>query len=118
MSLRKSQSSRMLAPLIGLAGLVFAATTFASDLLTFKLEMADGKFNPARIEVPAGQRIKIEIHNVGKTAAEFESVELRKEKVLAPGAQSFVVIAPLRPGEYKFFDDFHLNMPQGAIVAK
>jgi len=124
MSLRKTQSSppshssRILVTLIGLACSLSAATAFASDLLTFKLEMADGKFNPARIEVPAGQRIKIEIHNVGKTAAEFESVELRKEKVLAPGAQSFVVIAPLRPGEYKFFDDFHLNMPQGAIVAK
>jgi len=124
MSLRKTQSSqspqpsRIFATLIGLACSLSAATAFASDLLTFKLEMADGKFNPARIEVPAGQRIKIEIHNVGKTAAEFESVELRKEKVLAPGAQSFVVIAPLRPGEYKFFDDFHLNMPQGAIVAK
>lgn len=124
MSLRKSQLSPLSAPsrsvaiLIGLACSLFSATVFASDLLTFKLEMADGKFNPARIEVPAGQRIKIEIHNVGKTAAEFESVELRKEKVLAPGAQSFIVIAPLRPGEYKFFDDFHLNMPQGAIVAK
>lgn len=95
-----------------------AAPTGASDLPTFKLEMQDGKLIPPRIEVPSGQRIKIEIHNVGKSAAEFESVELRKEKVLAPGAQSFVVIAPLRPGEYKFFDDFHLNMPQGVIVAK
>jgi plastocyanin len=115
MSLRKTYFAS------GLAGLVCTlsvATAFAADILTFRLEMQDGKFNPARIEVPAGQRIKIEIHNVGKSAAEFESVELRKEKVLAPGAQSFVVIAPLRPGEYKFFDDFHLNMPQGVIVAK
>ncbi|GAB2879101.1 cupredoxin domain-containing protein [Paraburkholderia jirisanensis] len=89
----------------------------AADLPTFKLEMNDGKLNPARIEVPAGQRIKIEVRNVGKGAAEFESVELRKEKVLAPGAESFVVIAPLSPGEYKFFDDFH-QQAQGVIVAK
>ena len=89
----------------------------AADLPTFKLEMNDGKLNPARIEVPAGQRIKIEVHNVGKGAAEFESVQLRKEKVLAPGADSFVVIAPLDPGEYKFFDDFHQSA-QGVIVAK
>lgn len=115
MYLRKSS---LVAGLSGIACMLFAAMAFASDLLTFRLEMADGKFNPSRIEVPAGQRIKIEIHNVGKTAAEFESVELRKEKVLAPGAQSFVVIAPLRPGEYKFFDDFHLGMPQGSIVAR
>lgn len=104
---------------LSLAALAMAGVgAQASDLPTFKLEMQDGKLIPPRIEVPAGQRIKIEVHNIGKSAAEFESVELRKEKVLAPGAQSFVVIAPLRPGEYKFFDDFHLNMPQGVIVAK
>ncbi|MGQ7938839.1 cupredoxin domain-containing protein [Paraburkholderia sp. D1E] len=89
----------------------------AVDLPTFNLEMNDGKLIPARIEVPAGQRIKIAIRNTGKGAAEFESVQLRKEKVLAPGGDSFVVIAPLSPGEYKFFDDFH-QQAQGVIVAK
>ncbi|WP_114810340.1 cupredoxin domain-containing protein [Paraburkholderia kururiensis] len=96
---------------------MMAGTAHAEDLPTFKLEMADGKLNPARIEVPAGKRIKIEVRNTGKGAAEFESVQLRKEKVLAPGADSFVVIAPLSPGEYKFFDDFH-QQAQGVIVAK
>ena len=100
---------------VSLAGVATAAQ--AEDVPTFKLEMNDGKFNPARIEVPAGKRIKIEVRNTGKGAAEFESVQLRKEKVLAPGAESFVVIAPLDPGEYKFFDDFH-QQAQGVIVAK
>ena len=89
----------------------------ADELPTFRLEMNNGKLNPARIEVPAGKRIKIEVHNTGTNAVEFESLQLRKEKVLAPGAQSFVVIAPLQPGEYKFFDDFH-QQAQGVIVAK
>ncbi|SAL29245.1 inactive ferrous ion transporter periplasmic protein EfeO [Caballeronia sordidicola] len=97
--------------------LASAASAQAADLPTFKLEMNDGKLNPARIEVPAGVRIKIEVHNIGKGAAEFESIQLRKEKVLAPGADSFVVIAPLDKGEYKFFDDFHQSA-QGVIVAK
>jgi hypothetical protein len=96
---------------------VSAGAAQAADLPTFKLEMNDGKLNPARIEVPAGQRFKIEVHNIGKGAAEFESIQLRKEKVLAPGADSFVVIAPLDKGEYKFFDDFHQSA-QGVIVAK
>ncbi|WP_323123417.1 cupredoxin domain-containing protein [Burkholderia alba] len=99
------------------ATLLVAGAAHAVDLPTFKLEMADGKLTPARIEVPAGQRIKIEIRNTGKGAVEFESVQLRKEKVLAPGSESFVVIAPLSPGEYKFFDDFH-QQAQGVIVAK
>ena len=100
---------------VSLAGV--ATMAHAEDLPTFKLEMNDGKLNPARIEVPAGKRIKIEVRNTGKGAAEFESVQLRKEKVLAPGADSFVVFAPLDPGEYKFFDDFH-QQAQGVIVAK
>jgi hypothetical protein len=99
------------------AALLLAGAAQAADLPTFKLEMADGRLNPARIEVPAGQRFKIEIRNAGKGAAEFESVQLRKEKVLAPGTDSFVVVAPLSPGEYKFFDDFH-QQAQGVIVAK
>jgi uncharacterized cupredoxin-like copper-binding protein len=103
---------------IGCALLALSTALYASDLLTFQLELNDGKLSPARIEVPAGQKIKIEVHNTGKTPAEFESVQLRKEKVLAPGASSFVVIAPMQPGEYKFFDDFHMNTAQGIIVAK
>ncbi|SAK79827.1 inactive ferrous ion transporter periplasmic protein EfeO [Caballeronia catudaia] len=112
MKLKNQMAALAAAALASVAGLAQAA-----DLPTFKLEMNDGKLNPARIEVPAGQRIKIEVHNIGKGAAEFESVQLRKEKVLAPGADSFVVIAPLDPGEYKFFDDFHQSA-QGVIVAK
>ena len=110
----KSQVAALAMSAFAFAGIDMAR---AADLPTFKLEMNDGKLNPARIEVPARQRIKIEVHNIGKGAAEFESVQLRKEKVLAPGADSFVVIAPLDPGEYKFFDDFHQSA-QGVIVAK
>jgi plastocyanin len=113
------RKTKLVAALLALAAGWFAsaAAAQAADLPTFKLEMNDGKLNPARIEVPAGQRIKIEVHNIGKGAAEFESIQLRKEKVLAPGADSFVVIAPLDKGEYKFFDDFHQSA-QGVIVAK
>lgn len=114
---RKIAGLALAAALVAPAAGLFAQAAYADDLPTFRLEMADGKLNPARIDVPAGKRIKIEVRNTGKGAAEFESVQLRKEKVLAPGAESFVVIAPLDPGEYKFFDDFH-QQAQGLIVAK
>ncbi|MQQ99873.1 cupredoxin domain-containing protein [Glaciimonas soli] len=115
MSLNKIRSGFSAGLLTAL--LLQATASFAADLPTFKLEMKDGVLNPARIEVPAGQKIKITVHNTGTSAVEFESVQLRKEKVLAPGAESFVVIAPLSPGEYKFFDDFHQSA-KGVIVAK
>lgn len=90
----------------------------AEDLPTFRLVFTDGKVVPARLQVPAGKRIRIDVVNAGKTPIEFESLSLRKEKVLAPQSESFVVIAPLDAGEYKFYDEFHMKTTQGVIVAR
>ena len=90
----------------------------AEDLPSFRLECNNGIFTPKSLQVPAGKKFKIEIFNTGTQAIEFESVQLRKEKALSPGGKSFVVIYPLNPGEYKFFDDFHIQLGQGGIVAK
>jgi hypothetical protein len=43
---------------------------------------------------------------------------LRVEKVLSPGVTTFVVIHPLRPGHYPFFDEFNPQLPEGGILAK
>lgn len=90
----------------------------AEDLPTFTLRCDNGVFTPQTLQVPAGKKFKIEISNTGTEAIEFESKQLRKEKALSPGASSFVVIYPLDPGEYKFFDDFHIQKGQGSIVAR
>ncbi len=89
----------------------------AQDMPVFKIEFNDGKITPLLLEVPANQPFKIELFNTGKTPVEFESLELRKEKVLGPQTQSFMVIRRLAPGEYKFFDDFHLDAPHAVIRA-
>jgi hypothetical protein len=73
---------------------------------------------PLRLEVPAETRFKIEVSNTGTTPAEFESVQLRKEKVVGPGVRSFIVIRGLDPGEYDFFDDFHPAAPHAVLIAK
>jgi hypothetical protein len=89
----------------------------AQEMPVFRLEMKDGVLTPARLEVPARQRFKLLLSNPGKTPAEFESLPLRKEKVLAPGVTSFLVFQSLSPGEYKFYDEFHANAT-GLIVAR
>lgn len=90
----------------------------ADDEPTFRIEFNDGKVSPQRIEVPALTRFKLELHNLGREPAEFESKELRKEKVLAPGSSSTLVIRTLDPGEYPFFDDFHLDAPPAVLIAR
>ena len=56
------------------------------DEATFRIEFNDGVVTPQRLEVPANRRLVLELVNKGQSPAEFESRELRKEKVLAPGA--------------------------------
>lgn len=100
------------------SSLLVVASAQADDLSSFRITAKDGLLQPHELRVPAGKRIKLEIINEGSEPIEFESLELRKEKVLAPGAASFVVIAPLRPGPYQFFDEFHPETSQGFLIAE
>jgi hypothetical protein len=104
--------------LIGLFLIGAAAPLRAEDELVFTIEFHDGKVEPQRLEVPANRRFKLELRNTGVTPAEFESNELRKEKVLAPDSTSILVFRTLDPGEYPFFDDFHPDAPKAVLVAK
>jgi hypothetical protein len=100
-----------------LIALALPLLAHADEMPVFRLEMKDGTLSQTRIQVPANKRFKIVLVNRGKGPAEFESLQLRKEKVLAPGVESFVVFQSLSPGEYKFYDEFH-RTAQGVIVAK
>lgn len=82
------------------------------------IEFHDGTITPLQLEVPANTRFKIVVHNTGKTASEFESHRLHKEKVVAAGHTVSVEVHPLAPGKYDFFDDFHEGAPKGVIIAK
>ncbi|CAM5183153.1 hypothetical protein CDEF62S_04592 [Castellaniella defragrans] len=98
-----------------MAGWFGPASVAHADMPTYTLTFkADGTFEPARLEVPAG-RFKIVLVNESTEAVEFESLPLRKEKVLGPGVTSFVVLSLSRPGEYPFFDDFH-PQAKGTLV--
>ena len=54
----------------------------------------------------------------GKGPIEFENLNMRVEKVLAPGASSFVVLPKLKPGEYEFIDEFHMDTGRMWVIAK
>lgn len=95
-----------------------ANAALADDMPTFKLLMKEGRLIPATLEVPANTRFRLEIKNEGPGAAEFESLELKKELVLAPGVTRNMVFFPMKPGTYKFFDDFHPTTGQGTLIAK
>lgn len=88
------------------------------DLPDYELLIRDGRFVPAMVEVKAGVKFRLRIRNEGPGPEEFESTELKKEKVLPAGASSSLIFQPLKPGSYPFFGEFHPQTAQGRIVAK
>ena len=95
-----------------------STAALADDIPTFKLLIKAGRFTPETVDVPAQTRFRLEVKNEGPGATEFESLELKKELVLAPGITRNLIFAPMKPGIYKFFDDFHPDTGQGRIIAK
>ncbi len=103
----------------GLFALLLLCTPLhAADMPSYNLTIKAGRFVPETVEVAANTKFRLLIKNEGPGAEEFESVELRKEKVLAAGASSFIIFQPLKPGSYPFFGEFHPDTAKGRIVAK
>lgn len=125
MATERTPLSRRIATLRLLgAGLVLVAAATAAigparaGDPVFRIVFEDGKMTPSRLEVPADTRFELELVNAGKTPAEFESLPLRKEKVIAPGVTTSMIIKGLEPGEYSFFDDFHPDAPPAVLIAE
>ncbi|MDH2295009.1 cupredoxin domain-containing protein [Cobetia sp. 1AS1] len=119
MRLSRRLSVLRLIPLLAilLPALLPSGLAAASDMPSYDLTLENGTLKPEVLKVKAGEKFVIQLHNAGNTPAEFESNSLRKEKVLAPGVKSFVVIHPLRAGSYDYFDDFHLPDARGKVIA-
>ena len=109
---------RLIRPAAAVLVAMLATAAFAQDVPLFKLVARDGKFEPATLEVPAGKRVRIEVSNQNAKAIEFESKDLKQEKVIAPGKKAVLTINALKAGEYRFVDEFHEKTGQGKVVAK
>jgi hypothetical protein len=84
----------------------------------YTIVIKEHRFQPAELSVPSGKRIKLVIHNQDGTPEEFESHELRVEKIIPGGTKGVVSVGPLKPGTYPFFGDFHEATAQGKLHAE
>jgi hypothetical protein len=112
---------RYLAPVVSLlilSAAVLTAPARGDDDPTIRIEMKDGVVSPSPVQVPAKKRFRLEVSNTGKTPAEFESKDLHKEKVVAPGTTAVIVFRPIDAGEYVFFDEFHEKSSSTKLIAK
>ena len=84
----------------------------------YTLTIKDHKFSPAEIKVPANKRVKLIVVNDDITPEEFESKEMKVEKVVPGKSKAVVRIGPLKPGRYPFVGEFHEDSAKGTVVAE
>ncbi len=98
--------------------LIFASSqVFAADN-EFLVQIKDHKFEPSEITVSANQDFKLIIENTDNTLEEFESNDLKKEKLVGAGKKITIPVKALKVGEYKFFGDFHQKTAQGKVIVR
>lgn len=80
-----------------------------------RLTLKDHRFSPSEFTVPAGQRVQIVLINQDKATEEFDSHDLRVEKLVTPGGKATFWIGPLAVGSYSFMGEFHPATAQGRV---
>lgn len=101
---------------LGVALVMIPGAAIAADAVTVQLSIRNHTFEPAELHVPEGVPVVIEITNADATAEEFDSDDLKAEKVVAANRQITVRLHPLKPGRYKFAGEYHAATAQGVLV--
>ncbi len=88
----------------------------AADPGNLELTIKDHQFNPAELHAPANTPIVIHFTNADSTAEEFDSGDLKTEKVAAGGKMVMIRLPAMKPGTYKFKGEYHENTARGTLV--
>jgi plastocyanin len=97
---------------------ILCAFSAQAEKPTIAITIKDHLFSPTEIAVPAGQKIKLVIHNQDSTPEEFESHDLNREKIINGKGKATVFVGPLEPGRYHFFGEFHKETANGYLIVK
>ena len=111
---------RTLRPLLSLVTicLVLIVSAAAAADLEIPLTIEKNRFQPAEVRVKAGTPFVLVVTNKDATPEEFESKELRIEKVIPGGKTLRIRVRALKPGTYPFFGEYHASTAKGRIVAE
>lgn len=95
-----------------------SAASAADAVPEIPVTIEQNRFQPEEIRVKAGAPFVLVITNKDKGPEEFESHELRIEKVIPAGQTVRVRIRALKPGTYPFVGEYHDKTAKGRIVAE
>jgi plastocyanin len=109
---------RFLAPALLCAATFAGAAPAAAADPEFAIAIRNHKFEPAEVRVPANAKVRLVISNEDATAEEFESKELKREKVIPAKSKGVVLVGPLKPGRYPFVGEFHEATAKGVLIVE
>jgi len=107
---------RSIATRAAVAVLVVSGVPGLAGASDYRLVIEGHRFQPDRLQLPAQERVQLVIENRDDTPEEFESHDLRREKIVPANAQVSLWVGPLPAGEYGFFGEFHEDTAQGKLI--
>ena len=99
-----------------LALLVTGGTVGAADEIALTIEK--NRFSPEEIKVKAGTPFVLVVTNKDAGPEEFESKDLRIEKIIPGGKTMKINVRALKPGTYTFVGEYHEKTAKGRIIAE
>lgn len=90
----------------------------SDTVLKIDLHLRDHKFFPKIIHIPSQRKVRLTIYNDDLTIEEFESHDLKREKIILAKSHAVIILAPLKKGIYKFFGEFHEDTAQGELIVE
>jgi plastocyanin len=90
----------------------------AADPPEIPITIEKNRFQPEEIKVKAGAPFVLVVTNKDAGPEEFESKELRIEKVIPGGKTMKIRVRALKPGTYPFVGEYHEKTAKGRIVAE
>ena len=115
MVFKKVKNSMRIGLVLALVLLCIPMQAHAAKRKVYTIVIKDHKFEPEKLTVSEGEKIKLIIDNQDPTPEEFESYDLNREKIVAGNGKISVFIGPLKAGEYKYFGEFNPKTAQGII---
>lgn len=111
------RSTRPWLPLL-LLTLALAATTARAADVEIPITIEKNRFVPSEIKVKAGTPFVLVVTNKDATPEEFESKDLRIEKVIPGGKTMKISVRALKAGTYSFVGEYHEATARGRIIAE
>ena len=100
----------------GVLGAANAQTAAGPPEVSLTIEK--NRFDPEEIRVKAGAPFVLVITNKDSAPEEFESSDLRIEKIIPAGKTLRLKMPALKAGSYGFIGEYHQKTAKGKIVAE